>query len=232
MILIKPSYEIVQCPTGEEALYYIERAARTCYKSEGKIDVSMFEATIAQSDNPDEERTEVKKIIRYAKSARDLVAKLIVRNHDAMIEFGGLLHVIFIVDRGVSHELVRHRLASFAQESTRYCNYGNDKDISFIIPCWLETPEDSLIWKNAMFYDETWYNSLIKDYNWTPQQARSVLPNSLKTEINMSANLREWRHIFKQRCSPAAHPQMREVMIPLLHEMQAKIPLIFDDIKY
>ena len=105
MKLIKPSYEIVQCPTGEEALYYIERAARTCYKSEGKIDVSMFEATIAQSDNPDSERTEVKKIIRYAKSARDLVAKLIARNHDAMIEFGGLLHVIFIVDRGVSHKL-------------------------------------------------------------------------------------------------------------------------------
>lgn len=153
-------------------------------------------------------------------------------------------------------ELVRHRLASFAQESTRYCNYGKEDSITFIIPNWVTCPdnlidnhltddsyndyicntedcdENFLHWSLAVNSAENFYLTAINELKWTPQEARSVLPNSLKTEINMSANLREWRDIFKQRCSPAAHPQMREVMIPLLHEMQAKIPLIFDDIKY
>ena len=145
------------------------------------------------------------------------------------------------------------RVFSFAQESTRYCNYGNEEHISYILPSWIQLDDsyinrplsqnlleelyqldndDLLHWITMMLFSETGYMDTIKELKWTPQQARSVLPNSLKTEINMSANLREWRHIFKQRCSPAAHPQMREIMIPLLHEMQAKIPLIFDDIKY
>ena len=164
-----------------------------------------------------------------------------------MLEFGGNIHVKIICDRGVSHELVRHRLASFAQESTRYCNYGKDEHIIFIIPNQLErinecictdirdiehTSQGEAIWITNMLYSELHYNILMKDYKWTPQQARSVLPNSLKTEINISANIREWRHILKLRTSKAAHPQMRELMCPLLDELKSKIPILFDDITY
>lgn len=176
-----------------------------------------------------------------------------MNGHEAMIEFFDIT-VKFICDRGVSHEIVRHRLASYAQESTRYCNYskkiietirGKENHIQFIIPCWLNIPEhicDSKndiakindenikLWMNAMFEAEIYYNTLIGVQKWQPQQARSVLPNSLKTEINVKMNLREWKHFFKLRTSPAAHPQMREIAIPLLIELKYKIPIIFDDI--
>jgi len=173
-------------------------------------------------------------------------------NHEAMLEFGGMITVRFIVDRGVSHELVRHRVASFAQESTRYCNYSKDEHISFIIPPWIndtlnetykyhkdidwfQSTEDiaasTANWLQCIAWCESNYNTLLLN-GWTPQQARSVLPNSLKTEINVSANIREWRHIFKLRTAKAAHPQMREVMQPLLDEFKILIPLLFDDINY
>lgn len=239
MRLIKSCYEILTSIKGEEILKSIEKAARTCYKSEDKI---------SEDDS----------------SARELVQKLLNRNHEAMIEFGPDITVKFVCDRGVSHELVRHRMASFAQESTRYCNYGKDEHITFIIPCWVSleegiykynSDESSLLvndklkfipigsseefkgnrglknWISTMIDSEKRYNILISD-DWAPQQARSVLPNSLKTEINLKANLREWRHIFKLRTAKAAHPQMRELMCPLLDELKTKIPLIFDDIKY
>jgi thymidylate synthase (FAD) len=166
------------------------------------------------------------------------------RNHEAMLEFGGNITVKFICDRGVSHELVRHRLVSFAQESTRYCNYGNNDHIEFIIPCWCKEIEEQetnvchfiddsteTIWLHTMYKCEEGYLNMINQ-GWSPQQARSVLPNSLKTEINMSANIREWRHIFKLRTSNAAHPQMRELMCPLLDEFKQRIPILFDDITY
>ena len=173
-----------------------------------------------------------------------------------MLEFGGNITVKFICDRGVSHELVRHRIASFAQESTRYCNYGKDEHISFIIPSWLDLPEATYIWwendwvndkldkivkhddKDASDWflhsldgSETTYQTLM-NLGWSPQQARSVLPNSLKTEINVSANIREWRHILKLRCANAAHPDMQYLMRPLLKEFQERIPILFDDITY
>lgn len=165
-----------------------------------------------------------------------------------MLEFGGMITVKFVCDRGVSHQLVRHRLCSFAQENTKYCNYGKDEHVQFIIPCWNKTTEGiykqtadpNLIrdigepqytWVKAMYQAELNYNKLIED-GWSPQQARSVLPNSLKTEINVSANIREWREIFRQRTANAAHPQMRELMRPLLDEFKSKIPLLFDDINY
>lgn len=218
MELIKPKYEILQLP-DEGVLKMIEKVARTCYKSEFKI-------TVDDS------------------SAKDLVEKLLNRGHYAMIEFADMT-VKFTVDRGVSHELVRHRLCSFAQESTRYCNYGKDDHIKFIIPKWSKlSPEkgseirdfetysrEGTIWVNAMLDAEFSYNELIK-IGCSPQQARSVLPNSLKTEINVKANFREWREIFKQRVANAAHPQMREVMRPLLDEVKSKVPLIFDNINY
>lgn len=261
MKLIKPYYQILTKIDGEEILKQIELAARTCYQSEGKIeyeDTHGFEINdalvgpepIVLKDN-------------YAKSARELIRKLIARGHEAMLEFGGNITVRFVCDRGVSYELVRHRIASFAQESTRYCNYGKDENITFIIPEWLSLPEgvygyngiDDLygVKQNNTYVTvtdgrkkedlsahqflytiescECSYNNLIKD-GWSPQQARAVLPNALKTEINVSANIREWRHIFKLRTANAAHPQMRELMIPLLGEFKAKIPILFYDIPY
>ena len=238
MKLIKPSYKIITKIDGEEILKEMELAARTCYKSEGKIEYEEVPSQIGEEDITDS--------IVIAKSARVLIPKLIERGHDAMLEFGGAITVKFICDRGVSHELVRHRIASFAQESTRYCNYGKGDHIQFIIPCWLNieegeypakifvSAEQSIDTENCWFHQmrssENSYNFLIKS-GWSPQHARSVLPNSLKTEINVSANIREWRHIFRQRTSKAAHPQMRELMIPLLKEFQQKIPILFDDIK-
>lgn len=230
MKLIKPYYEIRTPIDGEEILKNIELAARTCYKSEGKIEYSDTYFSTTYGD---------REINGYAKSARELIPKLLNKNHETMLEFGGMINVLFVCDRGVSHELVRHRVASFAQESTRYCNYSTDKfdsGITFIIPEWLQKysldpnpPHDYLIWIDTMSDAEIAYANLIHQ-GWTPQQARCILPNSLKTEINLSANIREWRHIFKLRCSPAAHPQMRELMIPLLKEFQSKIPILFDNI--
>ena len=134
MKLIKASYEIITNINREEILKQIELAARTCYKSEDKIE---YEDWIPTNEEDD------KKIINYykAKSARILIPKLMSRGHEAMFEFGGNITVKFICDRGVSHELVRHRLASFAQESTRYCNYSKDEHIQFIIPSWLDIQE-------------------------------------------------------------------------------------------
>jgi len=256
MKLIKPSYEITTPINGEEILKQIELAARTCYKSEGKIEYKTTYGTYINIDTNEE--YEQKHLVN-ATSARILIPKLILRGHEAMLEFSGMIIVKFICDRGISHELVRHRLSSFAQESTRYCNYGKDEHISFIIPCWTDFEEgiydykartfindgmihfhkgneiqattDHLTWLDVVAIAELTYNKLIKK-GWNPQQARSVLPNSLKTEINVGANIREWRHIFKLRTAKAAHPQMRELMCPLLDEFKLKIPILFDDINY
>lgn len=140
----------------------------------------------------------------------------------------------FVVDRGVSHEIVRHRLAAYCQESTRYCNYSKDgfgNEITVIEPCFLEhdTPQWAA-WESAMKNAEFSYFRML-DLGCSPQEARSVLPNSLKTEVVMTANIREWRHFFKLRTSLAAHPQMREVAISLLQEFQRLIPVLFDDIE-
>lgn len=157
---------------------------------------------------------------------------IIDRGHESMIEHSSL-SIKFTVDRGVSHELVRHRIASFAQESTRYCNYSKDKfgkEITVIEPCFFSPLSDSYtFWKHAMENAEAHYFSLL-DSGATPQEARSVLPNSTKTEITITANYREWRNFFRLRTAKAAHPQMREVTIPLLAELKGKLPVIFDDL--
>lgn len=146
--------------------------------------------------------------------------------------------VKFIVDRGVSHEIVRHRVASFAQESTRYCNYGHDGEIAVIEPFYLKDCQEKEPWKYHNWYEacekaEENYIKLI-EYGAIPQEARAVLPNSLKTEIVMTANLREWRHFFKLRAvgvTGAPHPQIREVAVPLLEECKKLIPVVFDDLE-
>lgn len=206
MKIIKASAEIVTPIDGDAILKAIEQAGRVCYKSEDKITES---------------------------SAEKFVANIIKRGHEAVIEHQSIT-VKFVVDRGVSHEIVRHRVASYCQESTRYCNYSKDgfgNEITVIEPCFLQRGTEKFsLWRSACECSEETYFLLLNE-GATPQEARSVLPNSLKTELFMTANLREWRHFFKLRCSPAAHPQMREVAIPLLREFQKQIPVIFDDIE-
>jgi thymidylate synthase (FAD) len=210
MKLVKPSFHILTDINGIQILKNIERIGRVCYKSEDKI-----------TDD----------------SAQEFVRRIIKRGHESVIEHENV-SVHFTIDRGVSHELVRHRLAAYAQESTRYCDYKGY--VEFIIPLWCtniakgilnisDLPQDEGLWLYTMQQLEHSYEQL-RNLGWSPQQARSVLPNSLKTEIVVTCNLREWRHIFKLRTSPAAHPQMREIMEPLLWDFQNQIPVIFEDI--
>ena len=208
MKIINAGFQILTNINGMEMLQAIEYIARTCYKSENSI-------------------TEL--------SAVKMVESLIRSGHEAMFEHC-VISVKFIVDRGVSHELVRHRMASYAQESTRYCNYSKDKfgnEITVIRPCYFaEDTENYRIWKASCAAAENTYFAML-DNAANPQEARSVLPNSLKTEICMTANLREWRHFFKLRALGATgkpHPQMWEVAAPLLAEFKALIPVVFDDL--
>lgn len=210
MKAIKP-YTQIYCVelSGQQMLEKIESIARTCYKSEGKI-----------KDG----------------SAAKMVRALIRKGHEAMLEHASMT-VKFVVDRGVSHELVRHRMASFAQESTRYCNYSKDdfgSEITFIIPEFVVYGTDGFkIWKEQMKSAEKAYFDML-NWGFSPQEARSVLPNSLKTEVVMTANLREWRHFFKLRAAGVTgtpHPQMLEVVVPLLENMKKLVPVVFDDIE-
>ena len=214
MQVVEQSFEWLRKP--EFPLELIELAGRTCYKSEAKI---------------------------TPESAREFVRKIVERGHESVIEHATAT-IKFVTDRGVTHELVRHRLASFSQESTRYVNYGSEH-MKFIRPVWAAIPlrtyevddlesfpynTPEFEWMFSMLRSEGDYKRLL-ELGWRPEQARSVLPNSLKTEIVMTANVREWRHVFKLRCSRAAHPQIRELMIPCLDSFKQKIPVIFDNIE-
>ena len=214
MKLIKPKVKILDEIDGNAVINRIATVARTCYKSE---DLSTPEKDLA------------------------LVKRLIESKHEAMLEFYDIT-VKFTCDRITSQSIVRHRLASFAQESTRYCNYSKDKfnnELTFIIPSWAEINKfgEIVADDNEAFYDfkralemaEAFYLSLIEK-GWKPQQARMVLPMSIKTEINMKCNLREWRHFLKLRCSSAAHPDIRVLALDLLKQLYEQIPVIFDDI--
>lgn len=216
MIFEKPSFIVYDICHGDEFLEKVERAGRVCYKSEDKV---------------------------LPGSAREFVRKRLETGHESILEHVNIT-VKFTVDRGVTHELVRHRLASYSQESTRYCNYAGG--VTFIIPPWTRfvpgeykdssdcseywnSTKSERLWFCAMVNAEADYKNLLKE-GWSPQQARSVLPNSLKTEIVTTCNLREWRHILKLRTSKAAHPQMREIMFPLLKKLKNDILVVFDDI--
>ena len=222
MNIMKPSFEILTSISegGIEELKHIERVGRVCYKSEDKISED-------------------------GETAKKFVKMLIDRGHESMIEHSSL-SVKFTVDRGVSHELVRHRIASFAQESTRYVNYSLDKfgnEINVIdiagginLDNKMKDMDAYTIadivyeWDVAMQDAEKHYMKMI-ELGATPQIARSVLPNSTKTEITITANYREWRNFFKLRTAQTAHPQMLEITIPLLKELQNRLPVIFDDIE-
>ena len=208
MRVINAGYEIISELNGEEILKHIERCARVCYKSEDRI-----------TDG----------------SAEKMVAALIRSGHEAMLEHYSFT-VKFICDRGIANELVRHRIASFAQESSRYCCYAKDKfgkELTFINPCFWEPDSDNYArWFHEMDEAEKTYLAMIED-GATPEQARDILPTSIKTEIVMTANLREFRHFFKLRAEGTTgkpHPQMLEITIPFLKELKQKIPVVFDDI--
>jgi len=211
MKIVNPSFRILTetepCLNGFPILLAIESAGRTCYKSESCLN--------------DE-------------SSRAFVKGLIKRGHESVLEHQSV-SVRIVCDRGVSHEIVRHRLASYSQESTRFCNYGKTAEgISFIRPCFWN-PGSYLYdkWKETMLDAEYAYLNMINN-GASPQEARSVLPNSIKTEIVVTMNLREWRHFFKLRAAGSAgkpHPQMLEITVPMLAEFKKKIPIVFDDIE-
>ena len=210
MKIIDQSHEILTETTHMELIpLMIELAGRTCYKSEDKI-----------TDD----------------SANNFCRMLIKRGHEAMIEHGNIT-VRFITNRGVTHEQVRHRIAAYGQESTRYVNYK--KGVNYIQPVfdWATGGEYRTIkqldifdvWFDTLEYIENAYIKMIK-LGCPPQEAREVLPNSLKTEIVVTANIREWRHILKLRTAKTAHPQIRELMLPLLAELKEELPALFEDI--
>ena len=206
MRIIDPSVELINAPTYDALLTTIEVAGRVCYKSEDKIQEG---------------------------SAEKFIAGIIKRGHEAVIEHG-VLTVKFICDRGVSHEIVRHRIASYCQESTRYCNYSQDKfdnEITVIRPCFLtEGTGKYELWRHACIHAESAYFDMLI-CGCTPQEARSVLPNSLKTEVVMTANIREWRHFIKLRTSERAHPQMRQVACMLANKLAEEYPVFFKEVE-
>lgn len=205
MRIIDPSFEIMHMAESGDLLRLLELAGRVCYKSEDRITEG---------------------------SAADFIGRIVRSGHESVVEHAGAT-VRFVCDRGVTHELVRHRLASYSQESTRYANYAKDKfgrEITVIRPhFWAEDDARYELWKQAMLAAEKAYLDLV-DAGATAQEARSVLPNSLKTEIVMTANMREWRHVLKLRCDTPAHPQIRQVMLPLLAEFNRRLPALFDDL--
>lgn len=205
MNVIKPSYEIITPIDYEATLRELELIGRVCYKSEDRITKD---------------------------SAEGFISRIVGSGHGSVIEHSRIT-VKFICDRGVTHEIVRHRIASYSQESTRYCNYMKDKfgnELTFIRPYfWNDEPEKYEVWKETMQCIEDNYNKLIT-LGAKPEEARSILPNSLKTEIVTTMNLREWRHFFTLRTSLRAHPQIREIAVPLLRELAEKMPVFFADI--
>ena len=203
MKIVEPSATILHPDPLDEhlILQQIEQYGRTAYKSEDRI----------TSD-----------------SAVTFVKKLIISGHESVLEHINIT-VRFVCDRGVSHELVRHRIAAYTQESTRWVNYQK-RGVEVIKPLfWKEDSIQWAAWVNAMVLSEFAYNHLL-ELGASPQQARSVLPNSLKTEIVATMNVRQWRHVLRQRTATGVHPQMREVMGLLLEQLQATLPTLFMDI--
>lgn len=205
MKIIEPSVELINPVPYEVALNTTETAGRTCYQSEDR----MADGT-----------------------AEDFIRRIIKRGHESVLEHVSVT-ARFICDRGVSHEIVRHRIGAYSQESTRYCNYSGEKfgnEITVIRPCfWPDCDARSVYWRVEMQKAEDAYFNLL-NADATPQEARSVLPNSLKTTIVVTYDLREWRHFLRLRCAPDAHPQMRQVASMARDLLRAAYPAFFDDL--
>ena len=206
MKIIEPSVELVDDFDAVAVMKKIERAGRVCYKSEGNIKTD---------------------------SAEKFIRNIIKRGHESVIEHAAVSFKI-ICDRGVTHELVRHRLASFSQESTRFCDYSAGKfggELTFIRPCfWSDDDENFKLWRTTMELVEKIYLAM-RAAGTKPEEARSILPNSLKTEIFVTMNLRELRHFLKLRTAKAAHPQMRQVALKMYEILVEKLPAVFGDIQ-
>jgi thymidylate synthase (FAD) len=204
--VIEPYVVIEDCIDGDQIIRNIERYGRVCYKSESAITDS---------------------------SSKEFIRKILDNGHESVLEHEKVT-VRVICDRGVSHEIVRHRIASYSQESTRYCNYSKSKygsEITCIKPLFYESDDTKFaMWHDAMCYCEKVYMDLLKSGS-SPQEARSVLPNSLKTEIIVTMNLREWRHFFRLRTQTFAHPQMQQIAKLIFNELNQRIPVVFDDIR-
>ena len=213
MNVIKPSVEIIDMKDYDQIIRKIEKIGRVCYKSEENI-----------KDD----------------SAERFITNILKRGHESVIEHESVT-VRMICDRGVSHEIVRHRIASYSQESTRYCNYAGDKfgnaitviDLAGGFTYDMNNENDREryeVWTKAMENAEKAYFRML-ELGASPQEARSVLPNSLKTEIVITMNLRSWRNFFRLRCDSHAHPQMREVAGIALKVFKEKLPVFFSDME-
>ena len=226
MLLLNQSHKFENLPSRELVYNHIESAGRTCYQSEPK-------------GNPE-----------------GFIKMIINRGHETVLEHIALT-CRCVTDIGISHEIVRHRIASYSQESSRYCDY-NRNQVAFIIPTWITTiptGEYEITWDklygtcnseqyqniipNLSETDSWWFWSMAlaeRDYKklrglgWKPEQARSVLPKSLKTEIVMTMNIREWRHFFKLRTAKTAHPCMIKLSTGMLNELNNLYPALFNDI--
>lgn len=204
MQIIQPSVKVSNSELVYSKVVNLERYARVCYQS------------VSRSDDP-----------------ISFLSRIIAQGHESVIEHEKVT-VTFLVDRGISNQIVRHRIASYSQESTRYCNYSSDKfgsEITVIEPFFYKNRErEYQLWRTSCQQAESAYFALLE--NGTPEEARSVLPNSLKTELVTTYNFREWRHFFNLRCSKNAHPQLRQVTIPLLLLFREVFPPLFTDIVF
>ncbi|HCF51342.1 MAG TPA: FAD-dependent thymidylate synthase [Syntrophomonas sp.] len=208
MIIVKPQVLVPADAFDGHIAQKLERYARVCYKSE-------------QQMNPGGDP--------------DFLRRIVKSGHESIVEHEKVT-VMFVIDRGVSHEIVRHRVgAAYSQESTRYCRYSHSKfgsEITVIEPFFFAEDESAnRLWSESCAVAEKNYMALL-ELGRSAQEARSILPNSLKTEIVVTYNLREWRHFFRLRCDKAAHPQMRQVAIPLLLHFKTHLPVLFDDVPY
>ena len=226
---VLPSFKIQTSLNSLRILKHLEKAGRTCYQSEKKI-----------TNN----------------SCEKFIKGIINRGHESVLEHFSF-SVVFTCSRAISHQIVRHRLCSFSEQSQRYCRFGSKVQLQVIIPHWIPEQDkefllklstynigpiddiyenfqnlstETLLWFHTIANSVDSYEGLL-EAGFKPEEARSVLPNSIKTEIVVTANIREWRHILKLRTSPAADSEMRELMIPFLKELKTKLPIIFDDIE-
>ena len=206
--IVTPSVTIVDTINGTEIMKKLERCARTCYQSQDKA-----------KESPDK-----------------FIAGIIKNGHESVLEHVSIT-VDIVTDRGVLAEIIRHRIASYSVESTRYCNYGK-KGVTFVRPIEYTSPLDRVSqdirfnrWTASCELSELEYKNLL-EAGATPQEARSVLNHSLKCEMVVTMNIREWRHFFKLRCAKPAHPHMKEIAIPLLLHFKNEMPVLFSDISY
>ena len=207
MKVVKPDWRITALTETDPTrlMKHLEAMGRICYQSEDAITDTSYD-----------------KFLRG----------IIKRGHEAVLEHATVTAVV-ICDRGISHEIVRHRIAAYCQESTRYCNYSKGKfgeEITVVEPFfWDENSAERRIWKRACETAEIAYFDLLAE-GATPQEARDVLPNSLKTQLAITMNIREWRHFFRLRCGKGAHPQMIELASKGLVEFYDYFPCLFEDI--